>query len=150
MAVIFDPDYATPPGETLADLLEEKNISTIRGLSTATVEQIIKNQRRITRPIARRLEQELGVPEHVWMNLEDNYQKDRARQLAASVRNFVCSILFSRIFLLGIVWALIFSPVIAVWLIVTVFALPSVYYLVLLGPILVAFYAGHMVGKYGA
>ena len=84
----FAPDYAVPPGETLAETLEFRGMSRAdleqrSGLSGAQIEALLAGEAALTQPIAARLEQALGVPARLWLGLEQNYREARAR-LAAS------------------------------------------------------------------
>ena len=75
---------ATPPGETLRELLRAKGISqkllaeTI-GRPVKTVNEIIHAKARITEHTALELEHALNVPAHFWMALETNYRIAVAR-----------------------------------------------------------------------
>ena len=56
----FNPDYATPPGWTLAETLEEQSTSQAElacrtGLSTKHVNQIVRGKVPIMTDVARRL-----------------------------------------------------------------------------------------------
>lgn len=89
MAVIdkaheFAPDYAVPPGETLVELLEERNMSQAElarrtDLSAKHVNQIAKGHAPISNDVALRFERVTGVPAHLWLNLENRYQERLAR-----------------------------------------------------------------------
>jgi addiction module HigA family antidote len=78
------PDYATPPGWTLEETLEELSMSQAElarrtGLSTKHVNQIVRGKVPITIEVARRLERATGHPARLWNNLESRYQEHRAR-----------------------------------------------------------------------
>ena len=80
----YTPDYATPPGWTLEETLEELSMSQAElarrtGLSTKHVNQIVRGKVPITIEVARRLERATGVPDRLWNNLESRYQEHRAR-----------------------------------------------------------------------
>ena len=80
----YSPDYATPPGWTLEETLEELSMSQAdlarrTGLSTKHINQIVKGKVPITTDAARRLERATGVPDRLWNNLESRYQEHRAR-----------------------------------------------------------------------
>jgi len=78
------PDYVSPPGETLEELLAEKGMSQIElakrtGRRTKTINQIIKGIAPITPETAIQFERALGVPASFWNNRESRYQEYRAR-----------------------------------------------------------------------
>ena len=80
----YSPDYATPPGWTLEETLEELSMSQAElarrtGLSTKHINQIVQGKVPITTATARRLERATGVPDRLWNNLESRYQEHRAR-----------------------------------------------------------------------
>lgn len=80
----YRPDYATPPGWTLEEKLEELSMSQTElalrtGLSTKHVNRIVRGRVPVTTQVARRLERATGVPDRLWNNLESRYQEHRAR-----------------------------------------------------------------------
>lgn len=71
----YDPEVVLPPGDTLAELLEERGIAQAEfaertGLSAAHVDLMIGGQAPITPEIAELLELETGVSAEVWARLE--------------------------------------------------------------------------------
>jgi HTH-type transcriptional regulator / antitoxin HigA len=92
----LDTDYSIPPGETLAEILQERGMSqadlarrTARPLKT--INEIIKGKAAITPGTAIQLERVLAIPSSFWNNLEANYREDEARlderrELAGHVR----------------------------------------------------------------
>jgi len=80
----FRPDYAVPPGETLAEVLKSQNMDQTRlaaltGLSRKTINEIVGGKAAITPNTAIGLENVLGLPASFWTNLEANYQEAMAR-----------------------------------------------------------------------
>lgn len=80
----YEPDYAIPPGETLAERLEElgmdqRDLSNRLAMSPKCVCQIIRGKAPITQETAIKLERVTGVPAHVWNRLEMNYRAAKAR-----------------------------------------------------------------------
>jgi addiction module HigA family antidote len=76
----FMPDYAIPPGETLAEELAAKSISqaelaVLIGISKEIINEIIKGKTPITAEMALKLEPVFQLPAHFWMNLEQQYQE---------------------------------------------------------------------------
>ena len=75
-----EPDYAVPPGETLAETIaalgmDHRELSVRAGLSKKLVDQIIGGHAAITHKTAEKLERVTGVPARMWNNLETNYRK---------------------------------------------------------------------------
>ena len=82
-ALEFAPDYAIPPGETLVELLEERNMSQAElarrtDLSAEHINQIVKGHALISSDVLR-FERVTGVPARLWLNLENRYQERLAR-----------------------------------------------------------------------
>lgn len=81
----FLPDWASPPGDTLADLLEEHSMTQTElaerlGTSLKHVNRVIKGAASISGEFALGLEKVFGAPAAFWMSREAQYQSDRARQ----------------------------------------------------------------------
>ncbi len=81
---IYYSDLAVPPGEYLAEVLEEKGIyqadlARRMGRPIPAINEIIKGDKSITSETALQLEQVLGVPAHIWTGLEAQYQLVKAR-----------------------------------------------------------------------
>lgn len=75
----FTPDYAVPPGETLADLLDEHEMTQTElarrlGVSLKHVNQVIKGAAPISAELALGLEKVLGVSASFWLKREAVYQ----------------------------------------------------------------------------
>ena len=69
------------PGETLAEVLEERGITQAElaartGVSTAYVNNIIKGKKGISAKFAMGLEYALNVPKSFWLNLQANYDSE--------------------------------------------------------------------------
>lgn len=80
----LQPDYAIPPGETLAEWLEERHMRQAElasriNMSEKALSQIITGIAPLTRATAGKLELVTGIPARTWNNLEALYQDDRAR-----------------------------------------------------------------------
>jgi len=76
----FMPDYAIPPGETLAEELAAKSmnqaeLAALMGITKEFLNEIIKGKAPITPEIALKLERVFQLPANFWMNLEQQYQK---------------------------------------------------------------------------
>jgi len=80
----FMPDYAIPPGETLANELAAKSMSqaelaVLMGITLDFLNDIIKGKAPITREMALKLERVFQLPAHFWINLELHYQETLAQ-----------------------------------------------------------------------
>lgn len=88
MSTPFKPDYASPPGDTLAETIEflgmtQTELARRMDRPIKTINEIIQAKTAITADTALELERVLGTPAHVWMNMETNYREYLARQRAA-------------------------------------------------------------------
>lgn len=80
----YEPDYISPPGETLEDVLEARSmtqaeLSDRTGLSRKTVNEIIKGKAPITQNTAISFERVFGIPARFWNNREQGYRHAIAR-----------------------------------------------------------------------
>ena len=80
----YVPDYLVTPGEVLEEYLEYSGFTQVSlanrtGLSTKTINEIIKAKCAITAETALKFERTLGRPAHFWSNLERQYQEDKTR-----------------------------------------------------------------------
>jgi len=80
----YQPDYVSPPGETLLETLEALGMSQAglterTGKSLKTINEIIKGKAPITPETALQLERVLGVPARFWNARERQYQEFRAQ-----------------------------------------------------------------------
>jgi len=76
----YKPQIVSAPGATIADLLEEKNITQgefayIMELPLDKIENLINGKEDITNEIANKLEDTLGVSFTFWMNRERRYRE---------------------------------------------------------------------------
>ncbi len=74
-------DLLIHPGETIAEVLEERGISQVElaistGVSTAYVSNVIAGKKDISAKFALALEYALGVPKTFWINLQANYDAE--------------------------------------------------------------------------
>lgn len=81
----YDPDYVSPPGGTLRDILEERDISqadlAIRmGRPEKTISEIVHGKTAITPDTSLQLEMVLGVPAKFWNTREQQYREYLARK----------------------------------------------------------------------
>jgi len=81
----YHPDVVSPPGETLAEILEERGMSQAEfaertGRPKKTINEIIKGKCGITPDTALQFEHVLGTPASFWLNRDRIYQEWLARQ----------------------------------------------------------------------
>lgn len=79
------PANLTHPGETLADELKARKMTqhdfaNIIGVKQPYINMIIKGQRPINVKMAYRIGVALGIDSDVWINLQKNYEQDKARK----------------------------------------------------------------------
>jgi len=80
----YAPDYAVIPGKTLQDTIDalgidQKELAERTGLTTKTLNLIIKGKAALTQQTAMLLERVTNVPARIWNNLEANYREQLAR-----------------------------------------------------------------------
>lgn len=80
----FSPDWTSPPGNTISDLLKERawnqrELSKRLGLSPKLVSQLIEGKIALTENIAERLAATLGSTISFWMNRENGYRASLAK-----------------------------------------------------------------------
>lgn len=80
----FRPDWVSPPGDTVADLLDEQGWSQTEfaervGYTLKHVNQLIRGKATITEDTAVRLERVLGSSAQFWLNREAQYREALAR-----------------------------------------------------------------------
>ncbi len=83
--VAFQPDWVSPPGDTIADLLEEKGWTQAEfaqrcGYTTKHVSLLINGKASITEDTALKLERVLGGSARFWLVREAQYRETIARQ----------------------------------------------------------------------
>jgi addiction module HigA family antidote len=83
----FAPDWVAVPGESIADLLEERgwtqaDLATRTNFTTKHVNLLLKGNAPITEETALKLERVLGSTARFWLNLEAQYREHLARQQA--------------------------------------------------------------------
>jgi Plasmid maintenance system antidote protein len=80
----FDPNWFSPPGDTIKDVLKERNISlndfSIRiGLPLDSLECLLRGELKITENLADTLAREFGGSAAFWINRELQYRRSFAR-----------------------------------------------------------------------
>lgn len=84
LAAEFKPDWVSPPGDTVLDLLEEKGwtqkeLAVRLGYTDKHLSQLINGKVSLSIDAAARLERVLGGSVEFWMSREANYQRHKAR-----------------------------------------------------------------------
>jgi HTH-type transcriptional regulator/antitoxin HigA len=79
------PDVAIPPGELLAEELEErgltqKQLADVMGRPAQAINEIIHGRKAITAETALQLNAALGIDARHWLNLESDYRLILANQ----------------------------------------------------------------------
>lgn len=80
----FSPDWISPPGDTISDLLEErgwtqKEFAMRMGYTTKHTSQLINGKASITQETALKLERIIGGNARFWLNREAQYQENIRR-----------------------------------------------------------------------
>ncbi len=80
----YQPDVAIPPGKTILQVLQDKGMSQTEladrmNRPNNKVNEMLRGKKEVTAETALQLEQVLGLPASFWMELERNYQLNRAR-----------------------------------------------------------------------
>lgn len=85
-SVLFEylPNYAVPPGDTLAEVLDERGMSQTElarrtDLSPKHISRVVNGHVQISTDVAIRLERATDVPARLWLSLEATYQEHLAR-----------------------------------------------------------------------
>jgi HTH-type transcriptional regulator / antitoxin HigA len=84
----FSPDWISPPGETIAELIEEKGwtqdeLSQKLEYSSAQVSLLISGEESITEEVALSLEKVLGGKASFWLSREAQYRSKLSQQSMA-------------------------------------------------------------------
>ena len=79
----FTPFVATHPGEMIKDELKErgmtqKQLADETGIKTSVLSETINGKRSISLNVAVALEKALDIPADVWMNMQTQYDLDKA------------------------------------------------------------------------
>ncbi len=75
----FNPNWVSPPGDTIIDILEEQNIplssfAVEMGSTIDNINELINGRLSINKRIASKLETYLGVSEEFWLTREEHYR----------------------------------------------------------------------------
>lgn len=77
------PFAATHPGEMIKDELRERNMTQKQlanetGIKASVLSETINGKRKVSLNVAMALENVLGIPAEIWMNLQTQYDLDTA------------------------------------------------------------------------
>lgn len=80
----FRPDWASAPGDTIADILRERHLTVVEfaermGRTLEEVTDLLQGRATITIGVARRLERVLGASVEFWMSRDFQYREDIPR-----------------------------------------------------------------------
>ncbi|MGB3217701.1 MAG: HigA family addiction module antitoxin [Anaerolineae bacterium] len=86
--LLFEPDWLSPPGDTIADVLEERGWSRVEfaqriGYTPKHVNQLLRGKAPISEDTALRLERVLGSTARFWLQRETEYREALARRAEA-------------------------------------------------------------------
>lgn len=87
----FNPDWVSPPGDTLRDWLKECNVTTgtvidSLGLSAQAFARLLKGEIPITYELAYKLGRFTRTDMDFWLNREDDYRKVPRRSKGVSFK----------------------------------------------------------------
>ncbi len=90
----FCPNWISPPGDTIRDILSEKNISITSfargiGASLADTKALLDGQLAVTLRLARALESELGASVEFWMSRDFHYRQTMTRLDDSEARDWI-------------------------------------------------------------
>ena len=80
----FLPDWASPPGDTIQDCLDERGMTKLHlmralGIPFDFAHELLLGEKCIVQEIAEGLEKMFDVPAQFWMNLERQYREAQLR-----------------------------------------------------------------------
>lgn len=80
----FLPQWASPPGATILDVLDENGLSTeqfstLIGVTLIQAKRLLAGKAPVTEEIAEKLGEHIGSTKHFWLTREDQYQEDLQR-----------------------------------------------------------------------
>ena len=81
---VFLPDWASAPGDTIADILEERNIpiddfAASLECTVDAADALLRGRKEVTISLARKLNQVLGPSTEFWMSRDFHYRRDMER-----------------------------------------------------------------------
>lgn len=97
----FQPDWASPPGDTISAILEERHLSlkdfaAMINMTDDEVRALLNGDKVITSCIAHALSQTLGSTPHFWTARDKRYREDASRlvgnNMSTSTKNIIYTI----------------------------------------------------------
>lgn len=87
------PFIATHPGEIIRDELKErgmtqKQLSEQTGIKTSVLSETINGKRSVSMNVAIALEKALGIPAEIWMNLQNQYDLDKTKNILDNLSQY--------------------------------------------------------------
>lgn len=84
MSSAFQPDWVSPPGDTIKEILKEMKISNTAfvlcmDISFETARQLLEGELQIDQEIADKLAKVIGSSQSFWLKREENYRKSLYR-----------------------------------------------------------------------
>jgi HTH-type transcriptional regulator / antitoxin HigA len=88
----FAPEWIATPGDTIADLLEERDwsqadLATRTGFTKKHVHLLLQGKAPVSEDTALKLERVLGSSARFWMNLETQYREQLLRREIRSIED---------------------------------------------------------------
>lgn len=85
-------EWLIHPGETISDILEERNLTQKElaqraGVSETFLNEVIHGEKDISKELAMGLECALDVPRSFWLNLQANYDAEKKKLQIAAENN---------------------------------------------------------------
>jgi len=83
-ATPFNPDWVSPPGDTLLDIISDREWTRLElaqrlGVTETHLHQVLKGEVQLTVDMAIRLEQIIGSTANFWLKREARYRQFRAQ-----------------------------------------------------------------------
>ena len=80
----FKPDWVSPPGDTIKEILREKKISIARfafliGQTETFTKNLIKGDIAIDKELSQKLSKTLGSTSKFWLKRDEQYREDKIR-----------------------------------------------------------------------
>jgi HTH-type transcriptional regulator / antitoxin HigA len=93
----FRPNWASPPGDTIADVLEEKELSLAAfskriGCSIDEAKDLLAGRLVMSVGLARKLHAELGATVEFWMSRDFHYRESVARLSGAETKDWIAEL----------------------------------------------------------
>lgn len=75
----YNPDWVSPPGETISDMLDERgwrstDFGKLMGMTQVEVAELLRGDMPISEALAERLAKEIGGTAAFWIKREEHYR----------------------------------------------------------------------------